>query len=91
MDNVTNSQSLLIHLARGFTAVARSRCDPRGNECIAAMNFMKDWQTWRESIHNAIANVTNTACLRKRANSGPLPLGTISLRISVPVPKKKHC
>jgi len=25
------------------------------NECIAAMDFMKDWKTWRESLHDAIA------------------------------------
>ena len=24
------------------------------NECIAAMDFMKDWKTWRESLHDAI-------------------------------------
>ena len=24
------------------------------NECILAMDFMKDWKTWRESLHEAI-------------------------------------
>jgi len=24
------------------------------DECIAGMDFMKDWTTWRESLHDAI-------------------------------------